>query len=454
MVNFEKIVQNLLLKEDVVGVPLWFQQLLNKHKDLFGQEVNDEDLSDFFELLDDAQISEQEGLKDLSKIRILDIMKTFYDMMTPKPKDLNEFKDQISTDTTKKFEKIASPFIALNNNNKSNWKPTNKKIQELEQKSKNLLKQKSSASLSSFGNLSLIGAVQEMIKRRVSVATSLAGFQNPRSPFSNLINDVFSYPEQYKSGQKKYTSDFDAVDKFDIDKLIDIALAAKEFFVSEMSKYKTGQLQAENLKIFHSLVEQILSEAGNQIEIKNINKQNFLIVKDASGKILFQKPEQTVLKTAQKFDPKITSLNQLKTKGEILSKVMSSKQRPQPTPTPTLQTKKQAITLPPETINRLEDDVSERLNFLSGKPVQFSLVDIKTGKDDPKQIKTTPTYTVNKILNLSKPEFKNAQAQKLVNLLNSVADYTKSKVGTGERLQQLTQAAGSLARLGGASLYG
>jgi hypothetical protein len=96
MVNFNLIVEDILLNESVVGVPPWFQQLLNKHKDLFGDEITDEDLTDFFELLDDPQISEQEGLKDLAKIRILDIMKTFYDKMSTKPKDLNEFKRAFS----------------------------------------------------------------------------------------------------------------------------------------------------------------------------------------------------------------------------------------------------------------------------------------------------------------------------------------------------------------------
>ena len=113
MVNFNLIVEDILLNEAVVGVPPWFQQLLNKHKDLFGDEITDEDLTDFFELLDDPQISEQEGLKDLAKIRILDIMKTFYDKMSTKPKDLNEFKSQITNDPSKQFEKIMEFFNTM-----------------------------------------------------------------------------------------------------------------------------------------------------------------------------------------------------------------------------------------------------------------------------------------------------------------------------------------------------
>jgi len=453
MVNFNLIVEDILLNESVVGVPPWFQQLLNKHKDLFGDEITDEDLTDFFELLDDPQISEQEGLKDLAKIRILDIMKTFYDKMSTKPKDLNEFKSQITNDPSKQFEKIVAPFIALNVNNKVNWKLTNKKIQQLEQKTKDLIKQKSSIALSTFANMSIIGAVQEMIKRRVSVATSLAKLKNPLKPFSNLINDVFAYPEQYKSGQKKYTSDFEAVDQFDIEKLINIALAAKEFFVSELSKYKTGQLQGESFKLFQSLVGQVLFEA-NQIEIKNISGQNYFIVKDNSGKVVYQKTEKDTLKQAQQFDPKITSLGQLKTRGDVLGKVMSTKPAPQQPAAPTKPTSPQTPMLPPDAVNKLQTDIPDRLNFLSGKPIQFTIIDPKTGKEDPQQVKSTPSYNVSKILTLAKPEAKNPQAQKLVNLLNTVADYTKSRPGAGERLQQLGQAASALTSFGGGKLYG
>jgi hypothetical protein len=458
MVNFSLLVENILLNENVVGVPDWFNEILNKHKELFGSEITDEDLTDFFDLLDDSKISEEEGLKDLGKIRILDLMKTFYDSMDPKPKDLNEFKTNI-TNNSDVLEKKINNLKNLNKQNRLNWKLTNPKIIDLKKRSEILAGQKGADTLiSEYGNDFIIPAVQKIVKKRVDFFTRISNLKSPTTPFANLILDVFKYPLQYSSGAKKYTSDFEEVDKFYIDNLIEISIAAEEFYASEMIQLKLTSLkqiksQQQNvnagLNLFELVVGQILNEA-NKIEIKTVpGGEKLFIIKDDKGNEKFRDTEKNVLAKAQSFDLKITSLGQLKTRGDILGKLLSTRQPS--TPGTQSQTKPQEAS--PQVLNTLkqellsESQIPNKINFYYGKPVKYNLVNFEGKPRQGEQLETTPEiYKINKLTN-------NPRAKKLINLLNQVAQYSKKKPGAGERLQQLGQAGQALAGFAGAKLY-
>jgi hypothetical protein len=410
MVNFDTLVQNILLCEAVVGVPDWFNGLLNKHKELFGVDVTDEDLNDFFNLLDDTRISEVEGLKDLNKIRILDIMKNFYDSMeSPKPENLNNFKTAI-TNNSDKFKNKISKFLTLNKSNRLSWVISNSKIKDLKARSEKLAGQKGADTLiGEYGNDFIIPAVQKIVKKRIDFFTRVLRFKSPTTPFTNLITDVFKYPLQYKSGAKKYTSDFEEVDKFYIDNLIEIALAAQDFYVSEITQLKLTQQDNAGLNLFELMVGQILNE---------------------------QTPSSTSFRGGETT-----------TAGGLV--VPSSYKPTEEKPTTT-----QSTEIPKEVINKLKEEVlseqqiPNKINFYLGKSINYNLTDPQSGEDTDKVLQTIPAnYKINQLQ-------KNPRAKTLIQLLSQVGEYTKKKPGAGERMKQLGSAADATLAAMGVKLYG
>jgi len=410
MVNFDTLVQNILLNEAVVGVPDWFNTLLVKHKELFSVDITDEDLNDFFNLLDDTRISETEGLKDLNKIRILDLMKTFYDSMSPKPKDLNEFKTNI-TDNSDKFKNKISNILTLNKSNRLNWKMSNSKIIELKQRSKKLAGQKGADTLmGEYGNDFIIPAVQKIVKKRVDFFTRVLNFKSPTTPFTNLITDVFKYPLQYKSGAKKYTSDFEEVDKFYIDNLIEIALAAQDFYVKEMTQLKLAKQNNAGLNLFELIVGQILNE-------------------QTPGSVSIGRGGETTTSSGL----------------VVPSSYKPSDEKPTTT---------QPVEIPKEVINKLKEEIlseqqiPNKINFYLGKSIDYNLTNPETGENTDKVLQTVPgNYKVNQLQ-------KNPNAKTLIQSLTRVAEYTKKKPGAGERMKQLGNAADATLAAMGVKLYG
>lgn len=413
MVDFNILVESVLLNEADVSVPTWFQQILNRHEDLFGPKITDEDLSDFFDLLDDTTISDLKGLQNLGKIRILDLMKTYYDQMDPKPKDLNTFKDNLRNNPG--LEQITNKMDVpnLNISNKNKWSFTNSKIADLNQRAKQIADKQAVSAFTTYENKSILGALQEIVNKRIGVFSRIANLKSPTKPFNDLIIDIFKTPEQYLSGDKKYTSDFEAVDKMYITDIIDIAIAAKDFFASEISRLKmtpeTTEPQespvpggafamGDSLNSFEDLVNSVLL---NELNIKQ-------------------------------------SLRNIKQKALDWEKYYLAKPEV-----------KERYKRMKET---LKQDNANYINFISGKPIQYKLVDPNTGNVlQPEQIKTTDPsqYTLGKI-----DDLKTTESKKLIDSIKKLTTYIRSKPGAGERLQQLGQLGSTIAAAGGAKLYG
>lgn len=410
MVNFSLLVEKTLLAEEIVGVPDWFNGLLDKHKELFGVDVTDEDLTDMFDLLDDTKISEQEGLKDLNKIRILDIMKGFYDLMEPQPQDLNAFKDNISSNPNL-YQPRISNLLNLNRQSRLNWKLTNPKIIDLKNRTEKLAGQRGADSLlSEYGNDFIIPAVQKIVKKRIDFFTRVANLKSPTTPFANLILDVFKYPVQYKSGAKKYTSDFEEVDKFYIDNLIDIALAAQNFYADEIINLKLTQNVNQSLN-FDTMVGDILTERSRRAS-RNIGKKLRQALKTGD-----QKSKEAPSTTSNVKQPS-QQLNQ------------------QPS-------------LSKDTISRLKENilseqlVNEKINFYLGRPLEVKLIDPSTGEETGNILTTNPqNYKVAQLQ-------KNPRAKDLVQFLSRTAEYSKKKPGAGQRLKQFTQTATAISQFAG-----
>jgi hypothetical protein len=382
-------------------------------------------------------------------------MKTLWVSMNPKPKDINEFKSQLSSNKNLGNSPLIKSKLNLNPTTRNQWDLTNKSVIDLKNRSEKLAGQRGADTLQSeYGNDSVINAVQEIVKKRISFFTRIAKLKNPSAPFTNLILDVFKYPEQYDSGAKKFTSDFEAVDKLYISDLIKIAKAAKQFYASEIANLKLIPPQTQqnaSLNLFDLWVGEILSEA-NKIEIRNINNVNYFTIKDDKGNVKFNDTEKNVLNRARQIDKTITSLGLLKQRGDVVRQLFQqpsrststqTPQKPQGTPSQTPQQSQQILNTLKQ--NALSDkEIPNRIAFLSGQPIKYVSVDPKTGKDtNVVNDLDTKKYTVKFISSL-----KTNEAKVLIDTLNSVASYSKSRMGAGELIKKTGQALASAGQAG------
>jgi hypothetical protein len=413
MVIFNNIV-NLVLEAVIPGTPDWFNEVLTKHESLSPKspKTTESDLEkNFFPLLDEPNIPEQSLLNIYANRRILDFLQTLYDSMTSQPKDWNTFKTNLS-----QLDKMGSAYNIQTKSYKdiSEWGITNDKIQKSLQATEKLADSKSEVALATYADESILGAVQAMINKRVDFFTRVAKLKSPTTPFTNLIKDVFSYPEAYLSGAKKYTSDFEGIDNFYISNLIDIALAAKNFFISELTKLKLSQIQNAGLNLTDLIMGQILNEQPSFRGGATTTASGIVVPAGFTPA-----PTRTTPTTSNnKIDRNIIQ----KVRTEIAPNIIS------------------------------------RLDFLAGKPVKYNLIDPSTGEEKTPVVTKTINpnqYSIGEILNLSKqPGNKNPEAVKLINALKAVSQHIKKKPGAGERMSQLGQGLGALASAAGVKLYG
>jgi hypothetical protein len=413
MVNFNLIVESVLLNEAIVGVPrsaLWFNEVLNKHESLFGPVITDEDLSDFFDLLDDATIPDQKGLELLSKIRIFDFMKSLYDNMNPKPKDLNTFKTALAEPSLKSVADSLK-INQLNSQNKNNWTVKNQNVIDLKQRAEVLADKQSVSSFSTYENMSILSALQEIINKRISVFSRVANLKNPAQPFNKLIIDIFKTPEQYLSGQKKYSSDFEAVDKMYITDVIDIAIAAKDFFASEISRLKMTPETQDTPQTPEPQESPVPAEVFRMGDSLNSfeNLVNSVLLNELNIKQSFNNIKQKALDWEKYY----------LAKPEVKERYKRMKET-------------------------LKQDEANYINFISGKPIQYKLVDPNTG-NVLKQIKTTDPsqYTLGKI-----DDLKTAESKKLIDSIKKLTTYVRSKLGAGELMRKTGSAIAAAGQAG------
>ena len=419
MVNFDTLVEKVLLNEaGIVGVPNWFQKIVDKHRELFGIDVTDEDVTDFFNLLDDTKISETEGLKNYNKIRILDVMKTFYDAMNPKPKDTNEFKSLLTSNTNFANLPFVKKVLLLNPTTKNQWELTNKNIADLKVRSETSAGQKGADALQSeYGSDFIIPAVQKIINKRIGFFTRVAKLKSPTTPFANLISDVFKNPEQYESGAKRFTSDFEAVDKFYIDNLIEIAKAAKQFYASEMARIKLSPEQLGGfLESFTLWVDDILNEA----------------------------PLTSALQAGLARASQIASqpIQQTADKSQVLKNIEASRSARQ---TSNFNNKQISPQVTKDLKQKELQDIPNRILYFSGQPIKFKkfkVVNPNKVQETDKEITITP-LKVSQISQLKTPE-----ATALTQALSKVAEYSKSRMGTGELIKKTGQALAAAGQAG------
>jgi len=448
MFNFSSAVFNILLEQDQ-QLPPWFDNIIKKHNEVFGTNVSNTDLPLLWSLVaGKSYLADRDAVNYFDKIRVLDLLMNLYNEAKPTmdAKDIKNWENFnqafLSNYEAQKGQDLYKQVQNLNPATKDQWVIKDASVLRAYQKALGEGDKLSGAALTTYDAKSVVDTVQQIINKRISVFTRFAKLKNPKTPFSNLVQDIFKQPEQYLSGQKKYSSDFEAVDDLYIKDIIKVAMAAKDFYASEIAKLKMQQTEGQtntsdaqmrlpgfentSLNLFDKFVDSMLVEY-NPLPSHYQNIQT-------------TPPQQQRTRASRPSQPR----------DPRTGRYTSTRQQNQP------QTQQQ--NQPQQQFNRqvfdkLYDealkDQTNRLNFLLGKPVTYTKVD-NDGKDTGQQGITEPEkYTVGNIRKMESNE-----ARELIKSLQDIAMYTKKKTGAGgDRFKALQGVAQSIWDLSGHRLY-
>jgi len=466
-IDFKDLVSNILVEQDFPGAQQQEQiykiltNILKKHDDLDYSNNkfanNDTELSKIYTVVGGTNyVADKDVKNNMSDVRVIDILQRLYDATENKKNTAgtwDSFKDQLNNpknaeiyyEILNSYQKIIQ---SLTLENKDNWPILHVQVKRAYEHSINEVASLGEKALEGdleLSNSSVIDAVQKIVNRRIGVFTRIAKLKNPKQPFTNLINDIFKTPELYLTGSKKYSSDFAAIDQLYIQDLIKIAIAAKEFYAAEVTRLKT-QISPKQ-----SSDQQQTQTNQSPQNLINPNQEFYdslsLYDKFVSG-ILTEMPVSSYTTSTGTFD-------QGKYNTWFDQKLKQAGQEPESERVKQLaqqEPEQQSKSINPSVIKQLKDkalqDVRNRMNFLTGIPVQYIVVD-ENGRDTDQKgvIDSSKEYNVGGILKMQTPE-----AQKLIQALGAIAQYTKKKTGAGERLKQrlgyAQQALGAIAAAG------
>jgi len=432
MFNFTDIVSNILLEQTNPQLPIWFNRILEKYDKLNFTDTkvtnNDTVLSDIYtKVAGKPNVAQQDIRDNIQFVGIYDLLRRLYTETSDKSKakTWSDFKTQlVSGLNVSRYEQICNNDWRLIQNlteeNKNDWPIQNVQVKNAYDaaiKEIASLGEKALQADPELSNSSVVDAVQKIVNRRIGTFARIAKLKNPKTPFKNLINDIFRTPELYLSGSKKYSSDFAAIDQLYIQDLIKVAIAAKEFYAAEVTRLKT--------------------QTSKQTNLENINLHGF--AKLVNKMLVEDQPRSSWLPSTQR-------------QQQTQQPPQNSTQQNQ------TQQNQQTGSISPSIIKQLKDkalqDVRNRMNFLTGIPVQYTIVD-QNGKDTDRTgvMDSSKNYNVGGILKIQTPE-----AQNLIQTLGAIAQYTKKKPGAGERMLQRGKALQGAAQaawgMSGQSLYG
>lgn len=413
--------------------PKWLQDIINHHKKLGFSDIDSQMLDKILEVafrqiqqrIADKQV---EGVYD--GVRILDAIERFKKLASPdkiiKGADLG--RELLNNLDKQEFgNKIAADILKYQNGQQ--WIPKDPMVSEAWGKMLEGHDKLAAVALGTFNNTSVLETVKQIVKRRTNIFERISHLKSLSQPFTNLITDIFKTPEAYSSGQKKVTSDFsNIVDSVYITDLIQVALAAKEFFAAEIASKKTQPVETTNNQ---NTTNQPEADTRLPSAYRNIPITQSLNLFDTYlNSILIS--EVGVFKTAaQAIGRGIQQAGKAITKNQRVAQA-----------SPQVQQRYQQYK------QKLKQDQANYDAFLNGKQIQYKIVDPNTNQEG-KDIGTAGPYTVGVISKIETSEAKN-----LINALKKIAQYTRKGVGAGERLKYAGQAMSALAGIGGAKLYG
>jgi len=287
MLNFRDVVTDILFEEDPqnnnpgtvpppptavdntpVVKPAWFQEILNKHKELFDTDIPDDKTLRTIYAIAIKRPSKNDILQVIKYVRILDILATLYTTLSSRPKDLKTFLEQAKD--SELGVQISNELKRLNPDQKDSWEITNGLVRNAYNLAREDADKAAAVALGTYNNQSVLEATKQMVAKRTNIWDRILSVKSPTQPFTNLITDIFRYPEEYMAGRKKVTGDFfEIVDNLYVQSLFRVGLAAKEFYGAELARLELegSQTNAEpvnaNYNLFNTYYNTVvLNELG------------------------------------------------------------------------------------------------------------------------------------------------------------------------------------------------
>jgi hypothetical protein len=476
-INFRDLVSDILVEQQpldataapantaetgTTALPPWFIDILKEFDRIQGSDYavtnNETKLKEIFQKAAKQRLSVPDvKAVGLPYAFILELLHTLWVSMPDHTSNVKTWETFVSKLNEKK---LISKLISKGDTIKNQWKEVQegaqlnasnignadiKNIYEAVMKEVASLGEKALQGDSELSNSSVIDAVQKIVNRRIGVFTRIAKLKNPKQPFTNLITDIFKTPELYLTGSKKYSSDFAAIDQLYIQDLIKIAIAAKEFYAAEVTRLKT---QTPNSNNKTSNEDDLVSNMQQgQVDQATTTDDGWEVV--ASSLNLYDKFVNSILTEmpVSSYTTSTGAFDQSKYNTWFDQKLKQAGQEPESERVKQLaqqQPEQQSKGINPSVIKQLKDkalqDVPNRMNFLTGIPVQYIVVD-ENGKDTDQKgvIDSSKEYNVGGILKMQTPE-----AQNLIQALGLIAQYTKKRPGAGEIAGKAVGALGAL----------
>lgn len=438
MSYFNSYVSNILLEQQ--QSPNWYKEVLKKLSDELSETVDNNVPVPAGDLRKTLQMAMQGDTGNVSEqqiaIRFLSVYDLFVQLIETdwKKKNLGPTRPTID-DCIVKMDPADSEISGIIETWLKNqsifweeYQPLTRNGIEVKRKTLKNVDSQSRIAITnpSIQRLSIIDAVKEAVRVRTNVINRIGNLKSISQPFTNLITDVFKYPKQYQTGQKKVTSDFaKIVDNLYIQDLIFIADAAKSFFADEIASKKMTPQAAETpnskdlaTNISRGQANQSTTQDGVEIVQASLNLfnnfYNFRLLNEISALTRFNQSTYNLIRLT---DPKVRE--RFKNLRE-----------------------------------KLKQDQKNYENFISGEKIQYKNLDPNTNQESQK-IQEAGPYTIGAIRAIAEKSGPSKDsAKKLIDLLAKILAYTTKGVGAGERLGYAVQTAGAISDFAGASLYG
>lgn len=409
--------------------PQWLKDIIAHHKALGFSDVTSE-LDKIIEIAFrqiQNRIADKQVESVYDGVRVLDAIERFKKIASPnqviKGGDLGK---QLIADQQHEAvgKKIADEIKTYQNGQQ--WVPRDPAVSEAWGKLLQGQDKMAAVALQTFNNLSVLETVKQIVKRRTNILDRLGNLKSLTQPFTNLITNIFKTPEPYSSGAKKVTSDFlNIVDNMYVTSIIEVAIAAKEFFAAEIASKKT-QAQPQG----------------------NNTSQNQVTVGPTPGTLPPgapppPTPQQNVNAGLNLFDTYINSVlvnevGVLKTAAQAIGRGIQQAGKAVMKGERQLRTSPQVQQRYQQYKNKLKQDQANYDAFLNGKAIQYKIIDQNTGQET-NNLGTAGPYTVGTISKIETTEAKN-----LINALKKIAQYTRKGIGAGQALNKTAGALGAL----------
>ena len=464
MLDFDKIVNLFLLEEEPsappapgadsataapspasTNLPVPLGEFIAKYKQIFPTENLDQIklvslIDGLYSIRDTNYLTGAKIKPYLKYIRVFDVLYKLKETYKLKTKDiLLATKEE---DLRSYIEKI------INNKNAKNWtvpESLDPKIQSAYNELAGEANKLGAVALATLNDKSILGAVQEIIARRSNAFASVMALQKPSTPFAGLLEKIFLTPEKYISGQAAVTDDFrEVVDDLYIEKIFNIALQTRELYNSLVQPSTPEEIADEKELLQTAPTDQELQQ-GLQPKENDVYQSKRVLYKmiPVSGKPVWHKQN----KTTKKFVPVKKAL------AKSITKLWQNQQTKQVQPVNAglelfatlveqilLEADISPITTTSSPTKDYTTDTSTYTNFFKtgALPDEFS-----KGPDGKQKF-----FNIKTIFELGTPE-----SQNLINSLQGIAQYTKSKDGVIAKTAAATQALQGVAAFGGAKLY-